>query len=157
MVARPQICDQARPLAAGHLVVLARHEFLCGFHGYGGIATGTDIGAANTHDGSALVLLRPQPNLLNAAFLGDQVAHESAHAWHQIALRRAGRLIPPDDDLPWMIFSEGLATQASRAAAPELAEVDYFWPRPGADTTPVQKVSYVTKVADQVCGVGYYK
>jgi hypothetical protein len=36
-------------------------------------------------------------------------------------------------------------------------EVSYMWPRPGADTTPVQKVSYVTKVADQVCGVGYYK
>jgi hypothetical protein len=55
------------------------------------------------------------------------VAHESAHAWHQLALRRAGRLVPPDDDLAWMIFSEGLATQASRAAAPDLAEVDYFW------------------------------
>ena len=36
-------------------------------------------------------------------------------------------------------------------------EVSYMWPRPGADTTPVQKVSYVTKAADQVCGVGYYK
>jgi signal transduction histidine kinase len=36
-------------------------------------------------------------------------------------------------------------------------EVSYMWPRPGADTTPVQKVSFVTKVADQVCGVGYYK
>ena len=36
-------------------------------------------------------------------------------------------------------------------------EVSYVWPRPGADTTPVQKVSFVTKAADQVCGVGYYK
>jgi len=36
-------------------------------------------------------------------------------------------------------------------------EVKYFWPRPGANTTPVQKVTFVTKVADQVCGVGYYK
>ena len=36
-------------------------------------------------------------------------------------------------------------------------EVSYMWPRPGADTTPVQKVSFVTKAADQVCGVGYYK
>src|SRR5262245_5455767 len=39
----------------------------------------------------------------------------------------------------------------------KIAEVSYMWPRPGADTTPVDKVSYVTKVADQVCGVGYYK
>ena len=45
----------------------------------------------------------------------------------------------------------------ANAAEGKIAEVDYFWPRPGADTTPVQKVSYVTKVADQVCGVGYYK
>jgi signal transduction histidine kinase len=36
-------------------------------------------------------------------------------------------------------------------------EVSYMWPRPGADTTAVQKVSFVTKAADQVCGVGYYK
>jgi signal transduction histidine kinase len=43
------------------------------------------------------------------------------------------------------------------AAEGKLEEVSYMWPRPGADTTPVQKVSFVTKAADQVCGVGYYK
>ncbi|MEO8249879.1 MAG: cache domain-containing protein [Burkholderiales bacterium] len=37
-----------------------------------------------------------------------------------------------------------------------VASVPYMWPRPGSDT-PVQKVSYVTKVGDQVCAVGYYK
>jgi hypothetical protein len=31
-----------------------------------------------------------------------------------------------------------------------------MWPRPGEDE-PVQKVAYVTKVDDQVCGVGYYQ
>jgi signal transduction histidine kinase len=36
-------------------------------------------------------------------------------------------------------------------------EVSYMWPRPGADITPVQNVSYVTKAGDQLCGVGYYK
>lgn len=35
-------------------------------------------------------------------------------------------------------------------------EVAYMWPRPGSDT-PVQKLSLVTKVGDQVCAVGYYK
>jgi signal transduction histidine kinase len=35
-------------------------------------------------------------------------------------------------------------------------EVSYMWPRPGT-TEPVQKVSFVTKVGDQVCAVGYYK
>lgn len=37
-----------------------------------------------------------------------------------------------------------------------IGEVSYMWPRPGT-TEPVQKVSFVTKVADQVCAVGYYK
>jgi hypothetical protein len=37
-----------------------------------------------------------------------------------------------------------------------VGEVSYMWPRPGS-TDPVQKVSFVTKVGDQVCAVGYYK
>ena len=37
-----------------------------------------------------------------------------------------------------------------------ISEVAYMWPRPGT-TDPVQKVSFVTKVDDQVCAVGYYK
>ena len=43
------------------------------------------------------------------------------------------------------------------AAEGKVEEVSYMWPRPGADTTPVQKVSFVTKAGDQVCGVGYCK
>jgi hypothetical protein len=40
----------------------------------------------------------------------------------------------------------------------EFTEVTYLFPRPGADKTPVQKVSLVTKVSDDLgCGVGYYK
>jgi signal transduction histidine kinase len=38
----------------------------------------------------------------------------------------------------------------------QVAEVAYMWPRPGS-TDPVAKVSFVTKVGDQVCAVGYYK
>ncbi|MFA7059542.1 MAG: cache domain-containing protein [Pedobacter sp.] len=37
-----------------------------------------------------------------------------------------------------------------------IQEVSYMWPRPDS-TEPVQKISYVTKVDDQVCAVGYYK
>jgi signal transduction histidine kinase len=37
-----------------------------------------------------------------------------------------------------------------------VSEVTYMWPRPGT-TDPVPKVSFVTKVGDQVCAVGYYK
>lgn len=37
-----------------------------------------------------------------------------------------------------------------------ISEVAYMWPRPGS-SEPVQKISYVTKIGDQVCAVGYYK
>ena len=48
--------------------------------------------------------------------------------------------------------------QIMRAGSTEgqVNEVSYSFPRPGS-TTPAPKVSYVTKVADQVCAVGYYK
>jgi signal transduction histidine kinase len=38
----------------------------------------------------------------------------------------------------------------------KVAEVEYKWPRPDS-TEPLPKVSYVTKIGDQVCGVGYYE
>jgi hypothetical protein len=53
-------------------------------------------------------------------------AHEDTHAWHQISLAGQGEA-PPDDDLAWMVFSEGFATQVSRAAVPGAEEIDYFW------------------------------
>jgi hypothetical protein len=43
-----------------------------------------------------------------------------------------------------------------RAVEGSLTEVSYMWPRPGG-TEPVKKVSYVTKIGDQVCGVGFYE
>jgi signal transduction histidine kinase len=50
-----------------------------------------------------------------------------------------------------------LGEEIYKAAEPgKITEVAYMWPRPGS-TDPVQKVSYVTKVGDQVCAVGYYK
>jgi hypothetical protein len=39
----------------------------------------------------------------------------------------------------------------------EVTEVSYMFPRPGADTTPVTKVSVVTRAGDLACGVGSYK
>jgi Single Cache domain 2 len=38
----------------------------------------------------------------------------------------------------------------------KVAEVEYIFARPG-QTELAQKVSFVTKIGDQVCGVGYYK
>ena len=39
----------------------------------------------------------------------------------------------------------------------QITEVSYMFPRPGANTTPVSKVAFVTKASDLGCGVGYYK
>ena len=40
----------------------------------------------------------------------------------------------------------------------KISEVSYMWPRPNdPEQKPVEKILYVTKVSDQVCGVGYYK
>uniref|UniRef100_Q07LA1 Double Cache domain-containing protein n=1 Tax=Rhodopseudomonas palustris (strain BisA53) TaxID=316055 RepID=Q07LA1_RHOP5 len=44
----------------------------------------------------------------------------------------------------------------STAKEGEIKEVSYMWPRPG-QTDPVQKVTFVTKIGDQTCAVGYYK
>jgi len=38
----------------------------------------------------------------------------------------------------------------------KIDQVTYWWPRPGSDK-PLEKHSFYTKVADQTCGVGYYK
>jgi hypothetical protein len=39
----------------------------------------------------------------------------------------------------------------------QITKVSYMFARPGTDTTPVPKVSLVTRTGDLVCGVGYYK
>ena len=49
-----------------------------------------------------------------------------------------------------------VAEMLSAAQEGKVAEVDYLFPRPGTQN-PVPKASFVTKVADLVCGVGYYK
>ncbi|CAH2599263.1 Chemotaxis protein [Rhodovastum atsumiense] len=44
----------------------------------------------------------------------------------------------------------------SVASEGSFSQVDYTFPRPGG-TDPAPKSSYVTKISDEVCGVGYYK
>lgn len=44
----------------------------------------------------------------------------------------------------------------AKAKEGEVAEVEYVWPRPGSEA-PVPKVTFATKIGDQVCAVGYYK
>jgi len=51
----------------------------------------------------------------------------------------------------------GADLYAAAAKEGQITEVSYMFPKPGADSTPVAKVSLVTKVGDLGCGVGYYK
>jgi signal transduction histidine kinase len=50
-------------------------------------------------------------------------------------------------------FGEEIYKVAQEGA---IAEVSYMWPRPG-DNEPIQKKTFVTKVGDQICAVGYYQ
>lgn len=51
------------------------------------------------------------------------VAHETSHAWHEIALD----VVPPEDDAAWLAFYEGMAVIASRTVVPGRPPEQYFW------------------------------
>jgi hypothetical protein len=57
-------------------------------------------------------------------------------------------------DATGKVFGQDLYNAAKEG---QITEVSYMFPKPGTDTTPVAKVSLVTKVGDLGCGVGYYK
>jgi hypothetical protein len=54
------------------------------------------------------------------------------------------------------VFGPELYAAAQKPVG-QVTEVSYMFPRPGADTTPVPKVTFITKASDLGCGVGYYK
>lgn len=43
-----------------------------------------------------------------------------------------------------------------KATEGKILEVTYWWPRPGSEK-PLEKRTFYTKIADQNCGVGFYK
>jgi signal transduction histidine kinase len=49
------------------------------------------------------------------------------------------------------------AYAATQKPEGQITEVNYMFPKPGTTTPAVAKVSFVTKVGDLICGVGYYK
>jgi hypothetical protein len=67
---------------------------------------------------------------------------------------RVGLLVKDLKDEAGKLYGEEFVRVAEEG---KVAEVSYMFPRRGSGTTPVPKVSFVTKVADHVCGVGYYK
>lgn len=65
----------------------------------------------------------------------------------------AGKSLKELKDKEGKALGEAILSSAKEGA---ISEVDYKWPRPGSEE-PVQKLSFVTKIGDQVCAVGYYK
>jgi signal transduction histidine kinase len=72
---------------------------------------------------------------------------ETAHPTHK------GSKLTDIKDVNGFAFGEEIMRTATEG---KISEVAYMWPRPDSDT-PVQKVTFVTKIGDQICGVGYYK
>jgi signal transduction histidine kinase len=72
---------------------------------------------------------------------------ETAHPTHK------GWKLTDIKDVNGLAFGEEIMRTATEG---KISEVAYMWPRPDSDT-PVQKVTFVTKAGDQICGVGYYK
>ena len=60
------------------------------------------------------------------------------------------------EDPTGKVFGPELYAAAQKPEG-QITEVSYMFPRPGADQTPVPKVTFVTKAGDLGCGVGYYK
>ena len=83
-------------------------------------------------------------------FCGDGDGTTTAHGADAAQVRHSMRAVT--DKAGKKIGEEFYAV----AAEGEFNVVEYLWPRPG-ETAAVSKASYVTKVGDQICGVGYYK
>ena len=64
-----------------------------------------------------------------------------------------GRNIKDIYDINGVAFGQEMLAIAQDG---QVKAINYEWPEP-TSRTPVEKVTFFTKVADQVCGVGYYK
>ena len=71
-----------------------------------------------------------------------------------VARKTIGQDIRTLEDATGKVFGQDLYNAAKEG---QITEVSYMFPKPGADTTPVAKISLVTRVSDLGCGVGYYK
>lgn len=76
----------------------------------------------------------------------------SAHV-NQALIGTDNRLLKEKDGSP---LGQKVFDAANAAADGTIVTVSYNFPRPGT-TDPVPKESYVARVGNQACGVGYYK
>jgi signal transduction histidine kinase len=64
-----------------------------------------------------------------------------------------GRNIKDLYDVDGVAFGQDMMAVATTG---QITAVSYMWPEPGSHV-PAAKISFVTRVTDQMCGVGYYK
>ncbi|MFD3189189.1 cache domain-containing protein [Sedimentitalea sp. HM32M-2] len=83
-------------------------------------------------------------------FCGDADGNFSAHGANPDLVGKSLRGL---EDKAGNKLGESIYTTA---VAGEYHSVEYQWPRPG-ETEVSEKESILTKVDDQICGVGYYK
>jgi len=67
--------------------------------------------------------------------------------------QQIGRNIKNLYDVDGVAFGQEMMAIATEG---QIMWVSYMWPEPGS-RVPTAKISFVTRVADQMCGVGYYK
>ena len=79
-------------------------------------------------------------------FCSDLDGMTTAHPTHK------GKNMKELRDKQGKAFGEEIMKVAEEG---KFKQVSYMWPKPGA-AEPSQKMSYVTRIGDQVCGVGYY-
>jgi signal transduction histidine kinase len=67
--------------------------------------------------------------------------------------RQLGRNIKDLYDIDGVAFGQEMMATAQPG---DVKAISYMWPKPDS-RTPAPKVTFFTRVADQMCGVGYYK
>jgi signal transduction histidine kinase len=72
---------------------------------------------------------------------------ETAHPTHK------GFKLSDIKDANGFAFGEQMMKTATEG---KISEITYLWPKPASEE-PVQKLTYYTRVGDQICAVGAYK
>jgi signal transduction histidine kinase len=72
---------------------------------------------------------------------------ETAHPTHK------GAKLTDIKDSKGFAFGQEMMKTATEG---KISEITYMWPKPDSKE-PAQKLTYYTKVGDQICGVGSYK
>ncbi|HVC15821.1 MAG TPA: cache domain-containing protein [Rhodanobacter sp.] len=138
------------------VLLLAGRPVLAEDHGSAAEATAMlerAVAAVKTDEAKALAEFNSGSNGFRDRDLYVFCARSDGMVDAHIDHTQIGRKLQDLYDIVGVAFGEEMMAVAQEGT---IKGVSYMWPRPGS-RHPTQKVSFVTRVADQVCGVGYYK